>query len=233
MGSSSSSRASPLPNNQTPYQNILSRYPRNDRFAARTGRSVSGAFDPKPTWISEAPSLVIRTSIASQGGWLRAGMPYAGFTARAATKPSPPRDWCCTRRASCRRTDGAGERPQSASEAGLCRRVRAMADGPQLRQIHLASSRQQGPGLGPLAGVGSAAGSGGRRFDAVSATRRTALPVLQSRPSSERHGRHAPHPLRRCRTGDSFLAQILREDFNATGDAGDATLNLGNTGDRP
>ena len=152
-------------------------------------------------------------------------MPYAGFTARAATKPSPPRDWCCTRRASCRRTDGAGERPQSASEAGLCRRVRAMADGPQLRQIHLASSRQQGPGLGPLAGVGSAAGSGGRRFDAVSATRRTALPVLQSRPSSERHGRHAPHPLRRCRTGDSFLAQILREDFNATGDAGDATLN--------
>ena len=52
-------------------------------------------------------------------------------------------------------------------------------------------------------------------------------------PSSERHGRHAPHPLRRCRTGDSFLAQILREDFNATGDAGDAKLNLDNTGDRP
>ena len=62
--------------------------------------------------------------------------------------------------------DGAGEWSQSASEAGLCRRrVRAIADGPQLRQIHLVSSRQQGPGLGPLAGVGSAAGSGGRRFD--------------------------------------------------------------------
>ena len=33
MGSSSSSRASPLPKNKTRYQNIPSRYPRNDRFA--------------------------------------------------------------------------------------------------------------------------------------------------------------------------------------------------------
>ena len=108
--------------------------------------------------VSEAPSPVIRTSIASQGG---------GYAPECLTPASPHvrqqnplhhGTGAALAGASCRRTDGTGERPQSASEAGLCRRVRAMADGPQLRQIHLASSRQQGPGLGPLAGEGSAAG---------------------------------------------------------------------------
>ena|SRR5215216_2598214 len=52
MGSSSSSRASPLPKNKPRYQNIPSRYPRNDRFAPEaagiTGFSHNGLNSTDP-----------------------------------------------------------------------------------------------------------------------------------------------------------------------------------------